>query len=160
MVMEALKTSNVVINTGAKTSFGTSQKSSFPGHCHYLAWLNNSLEKAPLARCCFCLTWFRVSMGKDLWTPGCCWKQSDVVPQLLKAMMPGGTNRSPVKNLKGRSGQKAITLKNLSRLPGMRMFYMSRPVSSLRKTTERSSLLPLADCKSPYKLEVKGKTDV
>ena len=52
-------------------------------------------------------------------------------------------------------------LKNFSHVPGMtNVFFMSRPVSSLRKTAERYSLLPLADHNALYKLEVKGKTDV
>ena len=51
-------------------------------------------------------------------------------------------------------------LKNLSCSWAENVFCMSRPVFSLRKTAERSSLLPLADHKALYKLEVKGKTDV
>lgn len=160
MVMEALKTSNVVINTGAKTSFGTSQKSSFPGHCHYLTWLNNSLEKAPLARCCFCLTWFRVSMGKDL-DPRVLLKTVRCSTTTVEGYDARWDKQEPCQKFERKIWAKGHNfLKNLSRLPGMRMFYMSRPVSSVRKTAERSSLLTLADCKSLYKLELKGKTDV
>lgn len=63
-----------------KHSFGASQKSPFPEHCHYLTWLNSSLEKL-LSQESFLFDLIQSLLGKDL-CPGYCWKQRDAVSQL------------------------------------------------------------------------------
>ena len=120
--MEALKTSSLVVTTGVKLVLELLKNPHF--QITFTIWPDLQLtrkEKAPFARCCFCLTWFRVSMGKDLY-PGYCWKQSDVVSQLSKAVIPVVANKSKTilrkkKNLRTFSSQfqnyKAVVIKAL-----------------------------------------------
>lgn len=61
--------------------------------------------------------------GKNLY-PRSCWKQSDVVSQLSKAVIPDGTNRSPVKNFKRKiwaTKQPQVLWKNSYMFLGCRM---------------------------------------
>lgn len=121
MVMEALKTSNVAVNIDLKTARIELLKILISRSLSLFDLTYNSLEKAPLARCCFCLTQIWVSMGEDL-DPRVLLKTIKSSTTTIEGQMPGGTNRSPVKIWKEDLGQWGNNFLKISPVPGLRMF--------------------------------------